>query len=296
MGRRKSSDSLVLGLVQMSASEDPGQNLDRAVSRVKEAAQAGARIICLQELFLTPYFPRTEDTRFFGLAEPVPGPATRILSRTARATKTVLICPLFEKRAEGIYHNTAVVIDADGTIAGKYRKTHIPDDPSFYEKFYFTPGDLGFRVFETRYARVGVLVCWDQWFPEAARLTALRGAQILFYPTAIGADLKESPSVVRAQRSAWETVQRSHAIANGVFVAAVNRVGTEGELKFWGGSFAADPFGGIIAQAGGKRDEILLADCDLAQIDETRVQWPFLRDRRIDVYDGLTARFLDEKK
>lgn len=296
MARRKISAPLVLGLVQMSASGDPRENLNRAVTRIRQAAQAGARIICLQELFLTPYFPRTENTRFFGLAEPVPGPATRVLSKAALETKTVLICPLFEKRAEGIYHNTAVVIDADGTIAGKYRKMHIPEDPSFYEKFYFTPGDLGFRVFKTRYARVGVLVCWDQWFPEAARLTALRGAQILFYPTAIGADSKETPAVVRAQRSAWETVQRSHAIANGVFVAAVNRVGTEGELKFWGGSFAADPFGGIIAKAGEKRDEILLADCDLGQIHEARVQWPFLRDRRIDVYDGLTSRFLDEKK
>src|SRR3989449_6632052 len=289
-----SSRHVPLGLVQMSCSEQPEENLAKAVERVKQAAGQGARIICLQELFRSRYFCQSEDTKYFRLAEPIPGPTTQVLSRLAAEHEIVIVASLFEKRAEGLFHNTAVVIDADGTLLGKYRKMHIPDDPLYYEKFYFTPGDLGFPTFQTRYARLGVLICWDQWFPEGARLAALAGAQILFYPTAIGWIAKEPRTVALNQRNAWELIQRSHAIANGVYVASVNRVGREGKIKFWGRSFVAGPFGEIDALADGDREERLLAKCDLGKIAETRQSWPFLRDRRIDAYGSLQSRFLDK--
>jgi N-carbamoylputrescine amidase len=290
----KSDDAQVtVGLVQMEAQRSPEANLAHAVSRIEAAARKGAKIVCLQELFRSSYFPQAEDAGKFSLAEPIPGPTTRALGRVAREREIVIVGSIFERRAPGIYHNTAVVIDADGKLAGRYRKMHVPDDPCYYEKFYFTPGDLGFPSFETRYARVAALVCWDQWFPEAARLAALSGAEILFYPTAIGWLDREPRRVALAQRSAWEIVQRAHAVANGVFVAAVNRVGREGKLKFWGNSFVADPFGEVVAR-GGDREELLLARCDLRKIEETRQNWPFLRDRRIDAYEGLMRRFHDE--
>ena len=285
---------MALGLIQMSAGESPEANLAAVLPRIRAAARKGAQIICLQELFRSRYFCQIEDQRNFKLAETIPGPSTEALEKVARETKTVIVASLFEKRSAGIYHNTAVIIDADGSIAGKYRKMHIPDDPLYYEKFYFTPGDLGFPSFQTRYAKLGVLVCWDQWFPEAARLMALGGAQILFYPTAIGWIPKEPRAVAQTQRSAWEVIQRSHAVANGVYVAAVNRVGREGKLRFWGHSFVAGPFGEIIARAGGERDEIIIAKCDLIRIEETRQSWPFLRDRRIDAYGSLQSRFIEE--
>ena len=285
---------MALGLIQMSAGESPEANLAAVLPRIRAAARKGAQIICLQELFRSRYFCQIEDQRNFKLAETIPGPSTEALEKVARETKTVIVASLFEKRSAGIYHNTAVIIDADGSIAGKYRKMHIPDDPLYYEKFYFTPGDLGFPSFQTRYAKLGVLVCWDQWFPEAARLMALGGAQILFYPTAIGWIPKEPRAVAQTQRSAWEVIQRSHAVANGVYVAAVNRVGREGKLRFWGHSFVAGPFGEIIARAGGERDEIIIAKCDLNRIEETRQSWPFLRDRRIDAYGSLQSRFIEE--
>ena len=291
---RKAKQQVAVALIQMSAEERPEGNLTKAVARTETAAKKGAEIVCLQELFRSRYFPQSEDAKNFRLAEPIPGPTTETLSRLARARGVVIVSSIFEKRSAGIYHNTAVVIDADGSITGKYRKMHIPDDPCFYEKFYFTPGDQGFPSFQTRYCRIGVLVCWDQWFPEAARLTALAGAQILFYPTAIGWLPTEPKSVARAQRAAWELIQRGHAVANGVYVAAVNRVGREGKLKFWGNSFVAAPFGEIVSHAGEKGEEILIARCDLRKIDETRQSWPFLRDRRIDAYSALTARFFDK--
>lgn len=278
----------------MSAGEDSGANLAKAIAGIEAAAKRGAQIVCLEELFLSPYFPQSEDAAKFKLAEPIPGPTTQSLSRLAQKREIVIIASVFERRSAGIYHNTAVVIDVDGSILGKYRKMHIPDDPCYYEKFYFTPGDLGFPSFQTRYARIGALVCWDQWFPEAARLTSLAGAEVLFYPTAIGWLQSERRDVAKAQNSAWELIQRAHALANGVFVAAVNRVGREGKLRFWGNSFIAGPFGEIISQAGGDREEVLVARCDLEKIAETRQNWPFLRDRRIDAYGALTARFLDE--
>jgi N-carbamoylputrescine amidase len=282
-----------IGLVQMSCSPDPDANLDKAADRVGEAARAGARVICLPELFRAQYFCQREDTALFDLAEPIPGPSTERLAAVAREEHVVVIASLFERRAAGLYHNTAVTIEADGTLAGIYRKMHIPDDPLYYEKFYFTPGDLGFKVHDTSAGRMGVLVCWDQWFPEGARLTALQGAEILFYPTAIGWLPSESREMNLAQHSAWETIQRAHAIANGVFVAAVNRVGREGELTFWGQSFVADPFGRIVAKASSDQEEILLVPIDRAKIEETRQNWPFLRDRRVDAYGGLGARLLD---
>ena len=293
VSRGKNKEQVAVGLIQMSAGEDTGANLAKAAARIEAAAKKGAEIVCLQELFRSRYFPQIEDAEKFELAETIPGPTTAALSQVARAKRVVVITSIFEKRSAGIYHNTAVVIDADGLIVGKYRKMHIPDDPCFFEKYYFTPGDLGFPSFQTRYAKVGVLVCWDQWFPEAARLTSLAGAEILFYPTAIGWLPTEPRSVARAQRSAWELIQRGHAVANGVYVAVVNRVGREGKLKFWGSSFIADPFGGIVAHAGGEKEEIVVARCNLKKIDETRQSWPFLRDRRIDAYGALTARFLD---
>jgi N-carbamoylputrescine amidase len=291
--RRKRATSPVVGLVQMSTVTDPDKNLKKAVDRIGRAARDGATIVCLQELFRSQYFCQKEDTALFELAEPIPGPSTDVLSRAARQHKVVVIASLFERRTAGIYHNTAVVFDADGSIVGKYRKMHIPDDPLYYEKFYFTPGDLGFRVHDTRAARCGVLVCWDQWFPEAARLTALAGAQILFYPTAIGWLPGEKVDVNRAQHDAWETIQRAHAVANGVYVVVVNRVGREGQLNFWGQSFVADPFGRVLARAAADKEETLLVECDLSVIEETRRNWPFLRDRRIDAYVPLTERLLD---
>src|SRR5438876_1358395 len=284
---------VTIGLIQMSCGPEPGANLKKAIGRISEAAKKGAQIVCLQELFRSQYFCQNEDIKTFKLAETIPGPSTEVLSKVARQKKVVIIASLFEKRAAGVYHNTAVIIDANGKLAGTYRKMHIPDDPLYYEKFYFTPGDLGFRTHNTKYGKVGTLVCWDQWFPEAARLTALSGAQFLFYPTAIGWLPNEQPEVRRAQHSAWETIQRAHAIANGVYVAVVNRVGREGQLNFWGQSFVADPFGRIIAKASSDKEEILIVDCDLDQIDETRQNWPFLRDRRIDFYSALAYRFVE---
>ncbi len=284
---------VVLGLVQMACSDQPGKNLDKAVDAIRTAAGQGAQIICLQELFGSRYFCQSEDVERFALAEPIPGPTTERLRPLAAAHQVVLIVPVFEKRAEGIFHNTAVVIDADGTLLGQYRKMHIPDDPLYYEKFYFTPGDLGFRTFRTRYARIGVLICWDQWFPEGARLSALSGAQVLFYPTAIGAHPDDGPAEHQAQRDAWQIIQRSHAIANGLYVAAVNRVGQEGALTFWGGSFVSDPFGRLLKQARADAEETLIVPCALDRLATTRQYWPFFRDRRIDAYADLTQRFLD---
>lgn len=278
----------------MSAGEDPKANLAKAVAGIGTAAKKGVQVVCLQELFQSRYFPQTEDAKKFSLAEPIPGPTTQTLSRLAKVKRIVIITSIFERRSAGIYHNTAVVIDADGSILGKYRKMHIPDDPCYYEKFYFAPGDLGFPSFQTRYANIGVLVCWDQWFPEAARLTSLSGAEILFYPTAIGWLSGESRSTAKVQKSAWELIQRGHAVANGVYVASVNRVGREGKLRFWGNSFVAGPFGETVACAGVNEEKVLVARCDLKKIDETRQNWPFLRDRRIDAYGALTARFLDD--
>lgn len=287
------SQPLKIGLVQMSCSEQPEENLAKALARIRQAAQQGAQMICLQELFRSRYFCQREDVQHFLLAEPIPGPTTTTLSRVAAEHGVVIVAPLFEKRAEGLFHNTAVVLDADGSLIGKYRKMHIPDDPLYYEKFYFTPGDLGFQTFLTRYAKVGVLICWDQWFPEGARLAALSGAQILFYPTAIGWLDDEAPEERQVQHQAWETIQRSHAIANGVYVAAVNRVGKEEGLQFWGASFVSDPFGRVLARASQTEEETLIVSCDLGRIDQVRQQWPFLRDRRIDAYGNLTKRYLD---
>jgi N-carbamoylputrescine amidase len=284
---------LPIALVQMQVSEDPEENLQKAVARVDEAAQGGARVVCLPELFRSRYFCQSEDFSRFALAERIPGPSTEALAKVAASRRVSVIASLFEHRAEGLYHNTAVAIDERGRILGSYRKMHIPDDPLYYEKFYFTPGDLGFPVFETARARLGALVCWDQWFPEAARLVALGGAQVLFYPTAIGWQFDEGEAVDRAQHDAWETVQRGHAIASGVFVAAVNRVGREDGIRFWGQSFVADPFGRVLARASAEREETLHVECDLARIDEVRRHWPFLRDRRIDAYGDLVKRFRD---
>jgi N-carbamoylputrescine amidase len=277
----------------MSCGPQPEANLKKAIARIGEAAKRGAQIVCLQELFRSQYFCQTEDIELFKFAETIPGPSTETLGQVAREKEAVIIASLFEKRTAGVYHNTAVVIDANGKIAGKYRKMHIPDDPLYYEKFYFTPGDLGFQTHDTKYGKVGALVCWDQWFPEAARLTALSGAQFLFYPTAIGWLPDEKEEVNHAQHCAWETIQRAHAIANGVYVVVVNRVGPEGKLTFWGQSFVADPFGRVIAKASADKEEVLVVDCDLDKIDETRQNWPFLRDRRIDFYEGLSYRVIE---
>ncbi len=285
------SEPLRIALVQMSCEAEPRRNLDKALTRIEEAAARGAKVICLQELFRSRYFCQSEEAGNFDLAEPIPGPSTEALSAVAAARKVVVVGSLFERRTEGIYHNTAVVLDADGRLAGRYRKMHIPDDPHYYEKFYFTPGDLDFTAHRTAHATVGALVCWDQWFPEAARLVALAGAQIVFYPTAIGWERGEVEPVRRRQLQAWETVQRGHAIANGMFVAVANRVGAEDSLEFWGNSFVVDPFGEVIAHAGAGAEEILIADCDLGLIEETRRNWPFLRDRRIDAYGDLLRRF-----
>jgi N-carbamoylputrescine amidase len=293
MAKKSQSNIVKVGLVQMSCDPKPAVNLKKAIARIGEAAKQGAQIICLQELFRSQYFCQTEDIDLFKLAEAVPGPTTEALGKVARQNKVVILASLFEKRAAGVYHNTAVIIDTNGKIAGKYRKMHIPDDPLYYEKFYFTPGDLGFKTHDTKYAKVGALVCWDQWFPEAARLTALSGAEFILYPTAIGWLPDENEEMNLAQHSAWETIQRAHAIANGVYVVVVNRVGREGKLNFWGQSFVADPFGRIIAKASADNEEVLVVDCDLSKIEETRQNWPFLRDRRIDFYAPLSSRFLE---
>jgi N-carbamoylputrescine amidase len=288
-----------IALVQMSMSADPADNLGKAVAKVGEAGAAGADVVCLPELFRSPYFCQKEDARQFDLAEPVPGPTTEALGRAAKAAGVVVVAPVFERRAAGLYHNSAAILDATGDLTGLYRKMHIPDDPAFYEKFYFTPGDLGFRAFDTQKGRIGTLICWDQWYPEGARLTALQGAAVLFYPTAIGWHPHEKAQHGAAQRDAWRTVQRGHAIANGVYVAVVNRVGHEVPpeggpgLEFWGSSFVADPFGIVIAEASLDREEILVADVDLARIEEVRRNWPFLRDRRVDAYSGIEKRFID---
>ena len=288
-----------VGLVQMAMSPDPRENLDRAVGRMKEARRAGADVVCLPELFRSQYFCQREDPSLFDLAETVPGPTTEALCRAAKEAGAVVVAPIFERRAPGLYHNSAAVIDADGQVLGLYRKMHIPDDPSFYEKFYFTPGDLGFRAFDTRAGRIGTLICWDQWYPEGARLTALQGAAVIFYPTAIGWHPHEKDAVGAAQRDAWRTVQRGHAIANGVYVAAVNRVGHEkpvaGQpgLEFWGTSFLCDPFGVVVAEASTDKEEIIVGEVDLARIEDVRRNWPFLRDRRIDAYAGIDKRYLD---
>ena len=291
------SGKFIVGLIQMSCSLDPNENLAQAESRVREAAGRGAQIICLQELFRSQYFCREENAELFALAEPIPGPSTEAFSKLARELKVVIVAPLFERRAAGLYHNTAAVIDADGSLVGLYRKMHIPDDPLYYEKFYFTPGDLGFPNFDTRYGRIGVLVCWDQWYPEGARLSSLRGANILFYPTAIGWHPCEKKQYGARQLDAWRTIQRSHAIANGIFVAAVNRVGFEGPpdngLEFWGSSFVADPFGQLLAEASASHEETLVVECDPQQMEEVRRNWPFLRDRRIDAYSPILERWLE---
>jgi N-carbamoylputrescine amidase len=283
----------------MAMSSDPRENVEKAAARVAEAARSGAQVVCLPELFRTPYFCQREEAALFDLAETVPGPSTERLSEVARAHGVALVVPVFERRGPGLYHNSAVVLDADGKQVGLYRKMHIPDDPSFYEKFYFTPGDLGFRAFDVRFGRIGALICWDQWYPEAARLTALRGAEILFYPTAIGWHPREKAAHGAGQHDAWRTVQRGHAIANGCYVAAVNRVGHEraapGEdgLEFWGSSFLCDPFGAIVAEASVDREEILVGEVDPARIEEIRRGWPFLRDRRVDAYGDIRERYLD---
>ena len=285
----------------MRCGPDPAENLERAASRVEDAAREGADVVCLPELFRSQYFCQREDPATFDLAEPVPGPTTERLSRVAREKGVVVVAPVFERRAPGLYHNSAAVIDADGRIAGLYRKMHIPDDPAYYEKFYFTPGDLGFPAFDTRVGRVSTLICWDQWYPEGARMAALSGAGVLFYPTAIGWHPHEKAEHGAAQLDAWMTVQRGHAIANGLYVAAVNRVGHEippegsAGIEFWGNSFVADPQGGLLARASADREQILVAEADPARIEDVRRNWPFLRDRRIDAYGGITRRFLDEE-
>ena len=290
----------------MSATPDPGCNLAHACEMVRDAAARGAQVICLPELFRTQYFCQREDASLFDLAEPVPGPTTNQLAEVARSAKVVVIASVFERRAPGIYHNTAVVLDSDGSLKGIYRKMHIPDDPLYYEKYYFTPGDLGFRAFDTQAGRIGTLVCWDQWYPEGARLTALQGAQVLFYPTAIGWHPAEKQQYGAAQHEAWRTVQRAHAIANGVYVAVVNRVGHENGnvngnaasgagLEFWGGSFLCDPFGVVIAEAAADQEAIAIGEVDLRRVEDVRRNWPFLRDRRVDSYSGITERFLDRK-
>jgi N-carbamoylputrescine amidase len=288
-----------IGLVQMAMSADPRENEEKGAAQVEEAARRGAEVVCLPELYRSPYFCQREDHASFDLAEEVPGPSSERFQAVARKAGVAVIVPIFERRAPGLYHNSALLVDADGTIRGTYRKMHIPDDPSFYEKFYFTPGDLGFRAFDLAAGRVGALICWDQWYPEGARLTALQGASILFYPTAIGWHPGEKARYGAAQRDAWQTIQRSHAIANGVYVGSVNRVGFEpgapgqAGLEFWGSSFLCDPFGQVLVEGSTDREEILIGEVDLARIEEVRRNWPFLRDRRIDAYQGIEKRFID---
>ena len=287
-----------VGLLQMSCVADKEKNLQNAIGKIKEAAAKGAQIVCLQELFTSLYFCDKEDYENFKLAESIPGPSTEILGKIAAESGIVIIASLFEKRTQGIYHNTTAVIDTDGKYLGKYRKMHIPDDPAYYEKFYFTPGDLGYKVFNTKFAKIGVLICWDQWYPEAARITSLMGAEILFYPTAIGWATSQDEATNIEQYNAWQTIQRSHAVANGVHVVSVNRVGLEqnGAMKFWGGSFVSNPFGSILYQASHDKEELIIQELDTAKTDSYRTHWPFLRDRRIDSYQPITERFIDEVK
>ena len=286
---------LNVGLVQMGCSSNAKENLNKAILGIREAAAKGANIVCLQELFTSLYFCDVEDYENFKLAEAIPGATTDELSAIAKETGVVIIASLFEKRAQGLYHNTTAVIDADGTYLGKYRKMHIPDDPAYFEKFYFTPGDLGYKVFETKFAKIGVLICWDQWYPEAARLTSLMGAEILFYPTAIGWATSQDEATNSEQYNAWQTIQRSHAIANGVHVVSVNRVGFEqdGAMKFWGGSFVSNPFGTLLAKGSHEDEEVIVTEIDLDKTDSYRTHWPFLRDRRIDSYGDIVKRFID---
>ncbi|MFO0819916.1 MAG: carbon-nitrogen hydrolase [Pirellulales bacterium] len=286
------SGPVQVAVVQMTCVQEKEPNVEKAVARIGEAAARGAQIICLQELFHGQYPCQTEDHARYAEAEPIPGPSSDALGEAARRHGVVVVGSLFEKRAAGVYHNTATVHDADGKLLGLYRKMHIPDDPLYYEKFYFIPGDLGFKAFETKFGRIGVCVCWDQWFPEAARLTALAGAEILFYPTAIGWLPDEKATYGPSQHAAWETMMRSHAIANGVFVAAPNRVGSEGKLQFWGASFVSDPYGNVLQRASHDQEEILVVPCDLSLVDTARTHWPFLRDRRIDAYEGLLKRYI----
>ncbi|HET9487595.1 MAG TPA: carbon-nitrogen hydrolase [Chryseosolibacter sp.] len=291
-----SSKNVHVGLVQMSCTANPKDNLTKAIAKIREAAEKGAQIVCLQELFTSLYFCDVEDYDNFKLAEPVPGPSTEALSAVAKELNVVIIASLFEKRTNGIYHNTTAVLDADGTYLGKYRKMHIPDDPSYYEKFYFTPGDLGYKVFNTKYATLGVLICWDQWYPEAARITSLMGAEILFYPTAIGWATSQDQDTNDEQYNAWQTIQRSHAVANGVHVVSVNRVGLEqnGAMRFWGGSFVANPFGKLMHLSSHDQEEVSVVEIDINKTDQYRTHWPFLRDRRIDSYQPITRRYIDE--
>jgi N-carbamoylputrescine amidase len=286
-----------VGIVQMACTAKPQENLDKAIAKIREAASKGAQIICLQELFLSLYFCDVEDYENFKLAESVPGPSTETLSALAKELGVVIIASLFEKRAQGIYHNTTAVLDADGSYLGKYRKMHIPDDPAYYEKFYFTPGDLGYKIFKTKYATIGVLICWDQWYPEGARITSLMGAEILFYPTAIGWATSQDELTNSEQFNAWQTIQKSHAVANGLYVVSVNRVGFEqqGAMKFWGGSFIANPFGRVLVQASHDKEEVHVLPVDLDKTDAYRTHWPFLRDRRIDSYQPITKRYIDEE-
>lgn len=297
ISRRKYS----VALVQMHTKSDPQENLKNAATRIEQAAGKGAQVICLPELFRSQYFCQSEDPKMFDLAEPIPGPTTEAIGTLAKKLNVVVVAPVFERRAAGLYHNSAVVIDADGTIKGLYRKMHIPDDPAYYEKFYFTPGDLGFTAFDTRFGRISTLICWDQWYPEGARISSLLGASILFYPTAIGWHPREKAQFGRAQRDAWRTVQRGHAIANGVYVAVANRTGLEklsnsDGIEFWGSSFICDPQGVVIAEASVNKEEILIAEVDLDHLEDIRRNWPFLRDRRIDAYQGIASRFLDSPK
>ena len=293
-------NNLTIALVQMSCGAVPHKNLGSALAKVEEASRRGAKVICLPELFRTQYFCQKEDPALFDLAEPVPGPSTEALGKLAGRHKVVIIVPVFERRTAGIYHNSVVVVDSDGSIAGLYRKMHVPDDPAYYEKFYFTPGDRGFQAIQTSAGKIGTLICWDQWYPEAARLATLQGAEMLFYPTAIGWHPSEKAQEGESQRSAWQTIQRSHAIANGVFVAAVNRVGHEkpdagGDgIEFWGSSFMCDPFGTVLTEASMDKEEIVLAEVNVSRVEEVRRNWPFLRDRRVDAYGGLTKRFFDQ--
>jgi len=298
MKRKSTSSTVKLGLLQTGAGSDPRENRQHTLKLAAKAARAGAQIICTQELFCSQYFCQSEDYANFKLAESIPGPSTDAFSKLARSHRVVLIASIFEKRFAGVYHNTAAIIDADGSILGVYRKMHIPDDPLYYEKFYFTPGDLGFRAWDTKHGRIGVLICWDQWYPEAARLTAMQGAQILFYPTAIGWHPAEKATAGQHQHGAWETIQRSHAVANGCYVAAVNRIGHEtpvgGDgIEFWGQSFVAGTSGQVLAKAPVDQEQVLVVPVDLSLVDETRTHWPFLRDRRIDAYQGITSRLLD---
>ncbi|MGN6133893.1 MAG: carbon-nitrogen hydrolase [Aureliella sp.] len=293
MSSHASSRTVQLALVQMSCTQDKQTNVDKALERIAQAAQRGGQIVCLQEVFNTPYPCQSEDHALFDWAEEIPGPTSQRLAEAAAKHKVVVTCSIFERRTQGLYHNTAVTFDVDGSMVGRYRKMHIPDDPLYYEKFYFTPGDLGFTVAKTRFAKLGVGVCWDQWYPEAARLFALRGAEILLYPTAIGWHHAEREELGATQHSSWETSMRAHAIANGLFVGAANRVGTEGGLQFWGASFVADPSGNIMHRASHEQEELVIVPCDLSRIDAVRTHWPFLRDRRIDAYQDLTQRYID---